>query len=95
VPDERLANKVAVATTPALARLMSLPKYVPALAALAILFAGLTISGVVGLVLLLALAGALGWFLIVFWPVTPSGGRLLRVAVVIGLVVIGVVNAGR
>jgi hypothetical protein len=95
VPDARVANKVAVTTAPALVKLAALPKFVPALGALAVLSAGLIAGGVIGLVLLLALAGALGWFLAAFWPVTPTGGRVLRLAVVIGLVVIGVANAGR
>ena len=89
-----MANKVAVATAPALARLMAVPKYVPMLVSLAVLFAGLALGGVAGLVLLLALAGVLGWFLAAFWPVTPTGGRVLRLAVLIGLVVIGVANVG-
>jgi len=95
VPDEKVANKVAVASAPALARLMGLPKYVPALVALVVLFSGLAIGGVVGLILLLGLAGVLGWFLAAFWPMTPTGGRVLRLAVVIGLVVVGVANVGR
>jgi hypothetical protein len=95
VPDARVANKVAVRSAPALARLMALPKFVPALAALAVLFAGLALGGVIGLVLLLALAGVLGWFLAAFWPVTPTGGRVLRLAVVVGLIAIGVANVGR
>jgi hypothetical protein len=94
VPDAQVANKVAVTTAPALAKLSALPKLIPALGALAVLFAGLFTGGVIGLVLLLALAGALGWFLAAFWPVTPTGGRVLRLAVIVGLVVIGVVNAG-
>jgi len=82
-----------VATTPALARLMGLPRLVPPIAALLVLFAGLIVGGVVGLVLLLALAAVLGWFLAAFWPVTPTPGRVLRVSVVLGLVLVAILNA--
>lgn len=95
VPDENVANRVAVASAPVLARLMGLPKYLPALAVLVVLFAGLVAGGVIGLVLLLALAAALGWFLAAFWPMTPASGRVLRLGVVIALVVVGIVNLGR
>ena len=95
VPDEKVANRVAVATAPVLAKLVGLPKYVPALAALLVLFAGLLTGGVIGLLLLLALAGALGWFLAAFWPMTPTSGRVLRLGVVVALVVIGIANVGR
>lgn len=95
MPDDKVANRVAVASAPALARLMGLPRYVPALAALVVLFAGLIAGGVVGLVLLWALAATLGWFLAAFWPMTTTSGRVLRLAVVVALVVIGIVNVGR
>jgi hypothetical protein len=95
VPDEKVANRVAVASAPVLAKLMGLPKYVPMLGALVVLFAGVIAGGVVGLVLLLALAAALGWFLALFWPMTPTSGRVLRLGVVLALVLIGIVNVGR
>jgi len=59
-----------------------------------VLLVGLAAGGVVGLVLLLALAALLGWLLAAFWPVTPPSGRLLRLAVVLGIALIGVLKAG-
>jgi hypothetical protein len=94
VPDQKVANRVAVTSAPVLARLVGLPKYLPALGVLVVLFAGLIAGGVIGLLLLLALAGALGWFLAAFWPMTPTSGRVLRLSVVVALVVIGIVNVG-
>jgi len=95
VPDEKVANRVAVASGPVLAKLVGLPRYVPALGALVVLFAGLIAGGVIGLLLLFALAAGLGWFLAVFWPMTPTSGRVLRLAVVVALVVIGIANLDR
>lgn len=92
VPEEQVVNKVAAASAPALARLMGLPRFVAPIIALVVMFTGLAAGGVVGLVLLLALAGALGWFLAAFWPMTPTSGRVLRLSVVLGLVLIAILN---
>jgi hypothetical protein len=89
-----LANKVAVATAPGLTMLLGLPKRVLPAAVAVVLLVGLIAGGVVGMVLLLALAGVLGWLLAAFWPVTPPAGRMLRLAVVLGLAVVGVLKAG-
>ncbi|HZE67669.1 MAG TPA: hypothetical protein VE081_13615 [Sporichthyaceae bacterium] len=93
VAEEKVVvNKVAAASAPALARLMGLPRFVAPIIALVVLFAGLAVGGVVGLALLLALAGTLGWFLAAFWPMTPTSGRVLRLSVVLGLVLIAILN---
>lgn len=92
VPAENVANRVAVTTAPALARLLALPKWFLPLTCAVLLLAGLTLGGIVGLLLLWTLAGGLGWLLAAFWPVTPTGGRVLRVAVVLGVAVLGVLK---
>lgn len=92
VPDEAVANRVAVATAPALARLLGLPRYVIPVLCVAVLFGGLALGGVIGLLMLWALAGVLGWFLAAFWPVTPTSGRILRSLVVLGVAAAGVFN---
>ncbi len=80
-------NKVAVASAPMLARIALLPRaLLPVLMAVGV-FAGLAAGGAAGLVCMLAVAGVLAWLLAIFWPVTPTPGRVLRV-VAIGLVVL-------
>jgi hypothetical protein len=94
IPAEALTNRVAVATAPGLAVLLGLPRMVLPVTVAVVLLVGLAAGGVVGLVLLLALAALLGWLLAAFWPVTPPSGRLLRLAVVLGIALIGVLKAG-
>ncbi|MGQ0847207.1 MAG: DUF6703 family protein [Sporichthyaceae bacterium] len=92
VAPEEVANRVAVATAPVLARLLGLPKWLVPILALAMLFGGLALGGVGGLLLLWTLAGFLGWFLVAFWPVTPTPGRVLRALVVLGVLAAGLLN---
>ncbi len=92
VSEEAVANKVAVATAPMLLRLLRLPRWLVPLLAVALLFTGLAIGGVGGLLILWALGGGLGWFLIVFWPVTPNSGRVLRSLVVAAVFAAGLLN---
>lgn len=92
VPEQAVANRVAVSTAPALARLLALPRYLVPLLAVVVLFTGLAFGGVIGLVLLLGLAGVLGWFLVAFWPLTPTSGRILRSLVVLGVAAAAIIN---
>jgi hypothetical protein len=89
-----LTNRVAVATAPGLALLLALPKLVLPVTIALMLLIGLVAGGLVGLILLLALAGTLGWLLAVFWPVTPPTGRLLRMTVILAIAAAGVLKAG-
>ncbi|MBA3742726.1 DUF6703 family protein [Sporichthya sp.] len=92
VPVEQVANKVATVTAPALAWMGRLPKLVlPGFVAIG-LVVGLIAGGVLGLVLLVLVAGLLGWLLAAFWPMLPTAGRLLRVAALLAVVVVGVLN---
>ncbi len=88
-----MANRVAVSRATGLALLLGLPKYVLPVTSAILLLIGLIKGGVVGLVLLLAVAGALGWLLAAFWPVTPPRGRMIRLIVVLGIAVVGVLKA--
>jgi len=92
VPVDKVANKVAVATAPGIAFIGRMPRLLlPALVAVG-LVAGLIAGGVVGLVLLVLVAGLMGWLLAAFWPMLPNGGRALRVAALLLVVVVGVLN---
>lgn len=92
VPPEKIVNPVAARTAPALAWLGRLPKFVlPAFVAVA-LVGGLIAGGILGLVLLVLVVGLLGWLLAVFWPMLPNSGRALRVAALLAVVVVGVLN---
>jgi hypothetical protein len=62
--------------------LSALPRWVILLAVLVVVIAGLSLPGVAGAVLLIALAGLLGWLLTVAWPVLTSGARLFRVVTI-------------
>jgi hypothetical protein len=59
-----------------------LPRAVPFLVVVALLLGGLAVQGVVGGLLLLVLAAALGSLLLLSWPVLEPGPRLLRLSVV-------------
>lgn len=92
VPPEAVANRVAVATAPVLARLLALPRWLIPVFCVAMLFGGLALGGLLGLLTLLSLAGVLGWFLAAFWPVTPTSGRILRSLVVLAVAAVGFLN---
>lgn len=92
MPPEKVANKVAVATAPLLARLLALPRFLIPILAVAMLFTGLALGGVPGLILLWILGGTLAWFLVAFWPVTPTFGRVLRSLIVLGVFAAGLLN---
>lgn len=92
VPPEKIVNSVAARTAPALAWVGRLPKLVlPVFVAVA-LVGGLIVGGIFGLVLLVLVVGLLGWLLAVFWPMLPNSGRALRVAALLAVVVVGVLN---
>jgi hypothetical protein len=38
-------------------------------------------------------AALLGWLLAVFWPVTPTPGRVLRMLAIIALIAVGIAQA--
>ncbi len=92
MPVDKVANKVAHATAPGIAALGRMPKGVlPAFVAIG-LVVGLLVGGPVGLVLLVLVAGLMGWLLAAFWPMLPNGGRILRALALAAVVVVGVLN---
>jgi hypothetical protein len=92
VPVDQVANKVAQATAPGIAFLGRMPKlFLPGFVAVG-LVAGLIAGGIVGLVLLVVVAGLMAWLLAAFWPMLPTGGRILRALALVAVVVVGVLN---
>lgn len=92
VPVDKIVNPVAARTATGLAWLSRLPKGVlPAFVAVG-LVGGLIVGGMVGLVLLVLIVGLLGWLLAAFWPMLPTSGRVLRVAALLAVIVVGVLN---
>lgn len=66
--------------------LQNMPRWVLLVILVALLVGGLAISGVGGSVLLLILAGLLGWLALISWPALDVPGRVLRIAVLLILV---------
>ena len=70
--------------------LSRLPRWVILIAVVAVTLAGLSVPGAAGAVLLVALAGLLGWLLVLAWSVLRPGPRLYRgatIALVLGYAV--------
>jgi hypothetical protein len=87
---EQVANRVATATASGIAFLGRLPKgLLPAFVAIGLVL-GLINGGILGLVLLVAVAGLLGWLLAAFWPMLPAGGRVLRAGALVAVIVVAV-----
>jgi hypothetical protein len=70
-----------------------LPKATLPVGAALLLLLGAIVGGPVGLVLLLALAGALAWLLVTFWALTPPSGRVLRLLVVLAVALLGIMRS--
>jgi hypothetical protein len=73
--------------------LHQLPAWLLPVLAAGLLVAGLAIGGVGGAVALCGLAVVLGWLATVSWPRLSAPGRLLRVAVICGLLALAVFRA--
>ncbi len=71
------------ASLPLMTRLSSLPRLVPFLILLALLVAGVVISGPVGFVLMGLAAGFVAWILYLSWPRLTSSERIMRSAVLL------------
>jgi hypothetical protein len=67
---------------PALLRLSRLPRAVPFAVMLALIVAGLLVSGVPGCALIVVGVLFLGWLLYLGWPVFNTSERLMRLSVV-------------
>jgi len=62
--------------------LSQLPRWVVLATVLVIVIVGLAAPGAAGAVFLVALAGLLGWLLMLAWPVLSGAGRALRIATI-------------
>ena len=80
------------ASLPLITRLSSLPKAVPFLILLALLVAGVFISGKVGFVLMAVAATFVGWILYLSWPRLSGTERIMRLAVLLLAVALAVVQ---
>ena len=60
-----------------------------------LLVVGLAVPGWIGAAALVLVAAFLGWLAALSWPQTSTGGRLLRVAAVAGVLVVAVIQATR
>ena len=71
------------------------PVWFPPLVVALLLVVGLAVPGWLGAAALVVVAGFLGWLAALSWPQTSTGGRLLRVAAVAGVLVVAVIQATR
>jgi hypothetical protein len=80
---------------PLLLALRGLPGWVPLLAVLAVLLAGLYAPAPVGAALLALVALAVGWLSYLAWPVLPPASRVIRLAVPVLVLVAAIVRLTR
>lgn len=78
-----------------LVMLHQLPVWVLPLVLTGLLVLGLAVPGLVGTVALVLVAAFLGWLAALSWPRLGPGTRLLRVAAVVGLLVVAGIQAVR
>jgi len=78
-----LRRSVERASLPLITRLNDLPKAVPFLILLALLVAGVIISGPAGFVLMALGAAFVGWVLYLSWPRLDGSQRIMRFAVLL------------
>jgi len=71
------------------------PVWFAPVALAALLVTGFAFPGWLGAAALAVLAVFLGWFSYLSWPSLPVSGRLLRVAVLAAVIVLGVIQATR
>ncbi len=87
-----LRQSVEHASLPLITRLNRLPKAVPFLLLLALLVAGVFISGTVGFVLMILGAAFVGWVLFLSWPRLTGSERIMRLAVFLLALALAVVQ---
>jgi hypothetical protein len=71
------------------------PVWLPPLVVALLLVVGLAVPGWLGAAALVLVAAFLGWLAALSWPQTSTGGRLLRLAAVAGVLVVAVIQATR
>jgi hypothetical protein len=72
--------------------LHQLPAWVPPILAVILLIGGLALKGWAGGAALIGLALVLGWLAVISWPRLSAPGRLLRVVVIGGVLVLAVIR---
>lgn len=87
-----LRSSVERASLPLITRLSHLPRAVPFLVMLALLVAGVVISGRAGFVLMAVAAAFVGWILFLSWPRLTGSERIMRFAVLLLAVALSVVQ---
>ena len=81
VVPNTLRRRIDHASLPLMTKLSSLPLFVPFLIMLALLIAGVVISGRVGFVLMSVATAFVGWVLYLSWPRLTGSERIMRSAV--------------
>jgi hypothetical protein len=80
------------ASLPLITRLSHLPRAVPFLLLLALLFTGVVVAGPVGFILMGLAAVFVGWILYLSWPRLTGSERIMRLAVLLLAVALAVVQ---
>lgn len=73
--------------------LRAMPRWAPAVVVAVVFLAGLVLPGPAGAIALLAVAGFLGWLMVLSWPALPTGGRAARGLALVLLLVVAVSKA--
>jgi len=87
-----LRTRIDHASLPLMTKLSELPPLVPFVLLLALLIAGVVISGPVGFVLMAVAASFVGWVLYLSWPRLTGSERIMRVAALLLAVAMAVVQ---
>ena len=85
-------SRIDHASLPLMTKLSRLPRLVPFLILLALLVAGVLISGQVGFVLMSLAAIFVAWVLYLSWPRLSGSERIMRLAVLLLAVAMAVVQ---
>ena len=87
-----MRHRIDHASLPLMTKLSRLPRLVPFLILLALLVAGVLISGQVGFVLMSLAAIFVAWVLYLSWPRLSGSERIMRLAVLLLAVAMAVVQ---
>jgi len=87
-----LRTRIDHASLPLMTKLSELPPLVPFVLLLALLVAGVVVSGPVGFVLMAVAAAFVGWVLYLSWPRLTGSERIMRLAVLLLAVAMAVVQ---
>ena len=87
-----MRHRIDHASLPLMTRLSRLPRLVPFLILLALLIAGVLISGRIGFVLIGLAAIFVAWVLYLSWPRLSGAERIMRLAVLLLAVAMAVVK---